>query len=98
MLIDWEELFERDNTVFHCETEELANKLLLIAHDLGYTWNRGDSYIRNNEWYYHKENTYYRIKTGYFGHIECLGDELDICINTRELFLSYRRQPFKLKR
>lgn len=52
------------NTVVHCSTEELANKVLKIAHDNGYKWWVGGSYVANNSWEIYKENTCYNIVNG----------------------------------
>lgn len=36
-----------DNTVVHCPTEELANKVLVIADKLGYRWQNDISFYKN---------------------------------------------------
>lgn len=53
-----------ENTVVHCPTEELANKVLKVAHDNGYKWCSGYSYILKNSWEHYKENTCYNIVEG----------------------------------
>jgi len=88
---EWKDLFEQDRTVFLCETEDLANKLLIIAHDLGYQWCSSISYLEHNNWDYIKENTCYNIKLGYI-----TGKYNNTVINVKELFID--RKPFKLHR
>jgi len=97
MTINWEELFKQDGLVFHCETEELANELLKIAHGLGYTWSGGDSYLIKNHWYMHRDDTCYDI---YNGKIASIGYETrsgSEIINLNDLIKGNRRQ-FKLYR
>lgn len=55
-----------ENTVVHCPTEELANKVLKIAHDNGHKWVTGHSYITGNNWDSYKEVTCYTITKGSF--------------------------------
>ena len=40
----------KENTVIHCESEEEAERILGIAHELGYKWCTGDNYENNTEW------------------------------------------------
>ena len=51
------------NTVVHCTTEELANKVLAIADKLGYRW-EGESYKGLNRWGTFKEQTCYNLTVG----------------------------------
>ena len=88
---EWKELFEQDDTAFLCETEYLAKELLKIAHDLGYKWISGSSFIERNNWYYNKEQTYYNIKSGFITS----GRNYTI-INVSDLLTD--RKPFKLHR
>lgn len=69
-----------ENTVVHCPTEELANKVLKIAHDNGYKWCTGSSYISsNNCWEPYKENTCYDIVRGEYSCKEyCLSTHYTI--------------------
>jgi len=97
MIIDWEELFKQDNTVFHCEIEDIAIEFLSIAHNLDYEWRNGDSYLHKNEWSFYKEETCYNIKNGTFADVEYFINEMGYkIINISELL--YGRKPFKLKR
>jgi len=98
MEIKWEELFLKSRTVFQCETEEIANEFLKIAHDLGYKWCDDDSYLLSNHWNSYKEETCYDIYYGMFADVECFINEYDnyTIINVKELLTG--RKPFKLKR
>jgi len=55
------DLLISENTVVHCPTEELANEVLLIAHDCGYKWNDGDSILKVNMWNSYKTDACYRF-------------------------------------
>jgi len=94
-MTNWDELFKLNNTVFHCETEELAIKLLEIAHDLGYEWITGDLYIEYNSWQTYKENTCYRIKSGQYCYEDDYKQKGLNIINVNELI---NKRPFKLSR
>ena len=54
----------------HCPTEELAIKVLKIAHDKGYTWSSKRLYINEANWYTCKEKSYYCLNRGYLGHTD----------------------------
>ncbi len=56
------------NTVIHCETEEEAERILGIAHELGRKWCRGESYENNTEWSDHKSKTCYRLIDGTYSN------------------------------
>ena len=98
--INWEKLFNDHLIVFHCETEEIANQLLQIAHQHGHKWRSGESYLEKNSWHvYGKETCYYIIDNTYeslnfFNSLNVYN--LNI-INVKILFEG-KRQPFKLKR
>ena len=93
-MIDWKELFEGRN-VFHCENEDVVNELLKIAHNLGYKWGNGRSYLDFNSWNLYKESSCYKIKTGHYGTVNYYRGENNI-IDVNELL--YGRKPFKLNR
>lgn len=58
------------NTVVHCPTEELANKVLKIAHDSGYEWSNTHSYIDCNFWDVYKKDTSYNIFGGAYSYLD----------------------------
>jgi hypothetical protein len=64
--IYWKEIFERENTVINCETEQEANKLLKIANELGYKWRDGDKFTQINDFLYYQNKTCYNIKKGMY--------------------------------
>lgn len=43
----------------HCKTEEQANILCEAFDKMGKKWKNGKSYLEQNNWKYHKENTVY---------------------------------------
>jgi len=96
MKTNWKELFEQDDTVFHCETEELAIKLLKIANDLGYKWNNGKSYLENISWKFCEEETCYWIKDGTYYFKDYFEKQNYTILNVKDLL--YGRRPFKLHR
>lgn len=55
-----------ENTVVYCSTEELANKVLAIADNLGYCWSSGTSYLRYNHYDKNDYGTYYNFHEGRF--------------------------------
>lgn len=50
-----------DNTVVHCPTEELANKVLKVAHDAGCTWISGNSLVSYNNYIEYGNKTCYNL-------------------------------------
>jgi hypothetical protein len=63
--VNWKELFSNPKNAFNCTTEKEAKQLLRIAHDLGYTWCTGDSFlIDNNIWNFYRNETSYAIGIG----------------------------------
>ena len=56
----------KENTVIHCETEEEAERILGMAHQLGYKWHTGKNYENNTEWGDCESTTcYYFFEGGY---------------------------------
>lgn len=51
-------------TAVHCETEELADKVLDIAHNLGYKWCSGGSFKDDNKYWCDKSDTCYNLNDG----------------------------------
>lgn len=64
--MNWEELFNDNNIVFHCGTEEVSKKLLSLAESFGYKWASGDSFSTLDYWYLNDKNTCYNICDGVF--------------------------------
>ena len=60
------------NTVIHCETEEEAERILGIAHELGYKWCTGENYENNTEWSDHKSKTCYQLIDGTYSNYDYL--------------------------
>ena len=60
----------KEDTVIHCETEEEANRILGMAHELGYRWCTGDGYKNNTKWEDYKEETCYNIFVGHYGYVK----------------------------
>lgn len=58
------------NTVVHCPTEGLAKQVLQIAHDAGYQWNNGESYLLLKNWTPYGEHTCYWIVSGEYCNSE----------------------------
>ena len=65
----------KENVVFHCDTEEKANELLKKAHELGYKWQYGFSYLDNNYYIKCEEDTCYYINQGSYGGLGYYIDE-----------------------
>ena len=58
------------NTVVHCPTKELAKKVLKIAHNLGYKWCDGVSYMHVPNQNGYKTNTVYFLHKGTYADKE----------------------------
>lgn len=54
----------KENTVIHCETEEEANRILGMAHELGYKWHTGENYEDNTKWNSYRSTTCYYLFDG----------------------------------
>ena len=57
-------------TVIHCETEEEANRILGMAHKLGYKWADSESYVGDTRWDVEKSKTYYYLFKGTYGNYD----------------------------
>lgn len=64
------ELKLKHDEVVHCPTEDLANQVLQIAHDLGYKWLLDELYIEDNCYVIYKEDTCYNLNRGTFSSTE----------------------------
>ena len=78
-----------ENTVVHCPTEELANKVLAIAYSLGYKWRSGDSYLLMNNWNDYKSETCYLLSDGTFDNTEYF---IDSNIISAEEFIALHKK------
>lgn len=58
------ELKLHDNEVVHCDTEEKAKLVLAIAHNLGYGWCIGESFVGNTKFSFYREQICYDILCG----------------------------------
>ena len=54
----------------HCPTKEEAIQVLKIAHERGYRWVNGDSYLEYSEWDDEKKSTCYYIHMGKCGGLK----------------------------
>ena len=52
------------NTVIHCETEEEAERILGMAHELGYKWCTREGYKNNTEWNVYEDKMCYDLLEG----------------------------------
>ena len=57
----------KENTVIHCETEEEAERILGMAHELGYKWHTGENYENDTEWNIYKSTMCYYLFDGSYG-------------------------------
>ena len=60
----------KENTVVHCETEEEANRVLGMAHTLGYKWHTGENYEPNPEWNIYKSTMCYYLFDGSYSEYD----------------------------
>ena len=54
----------KKRTVVNCATEKEANRILGMAHELGYKWHTGENYEDNTEWNCYKRTTCYYLFDG----------------------------------
>jgi len=58
-------------TVVHCETHEEAKEVLQIAHEAGYTWCTGESFVDTDDnWDVYGKETAYNVCNGMYGTVE----------------------------
>ena len=60
----------KENTVIHCETEEEAERILDMAHELGYRWWIEMNYKNNPEWGVYKSKMCYDLFGGSYSHYD----------------------------
>ncbi len=60
----------KENTVIQCETEQEANRILGMAHELGYRWWIGKGYEDNTEWDIYKSKMCYDLFGGSYSHYD----------------------------
>ena len=60
----------KENTVIHCATEKEAERILDMAHELGYKWWIGKSYKNNTEWGIYKSKMCYDLFEGSYSHYD----------------------------
>lgn len=81
-----------ENEVVHCNTEDKANFVLGVAHDLGYKWSSGKSFIIKTNYDEYKTHTCYRLTKGSFGSIACYKSVGKTIISAEE-FLARHNKP-----
>ena len=92
-----EELIEKLNgAVVHCPTEELAVKVLAIAHGLGMKWSSGASYISETNWELYLSKTCYSLEGGGYCSKKFY-ERNSVPIITAETFLSWFEEESKMK-
>ena len=76
----------KEKTVIHCETESEANRILNMAHELGYRWWHGRSFIdAQNDWNIYENATCYSIENGCYSNIKYYKDANYTIINSTEI-------------
>src|SRR5690554_4166339 len=58
------------NTVIQCDTEQEANRILGMAHELGYRWWIGKGYEDNTEWDIYKSKMCYDLLEGSYSNYD----------------------------
>ena len=56
----------KENTAYHAETEDEANWLLKKAHEQGYRWPNGGSFLRTNKFDEYGSDTCYSVLNGLY--------------------------------
>ena len=65
----------KENTVVHCETEEEAERILGMAHTLGYKWWDGENYQNDTKWNIYKSKMCYYLLDGSYSDYDYLNNE-----------------------
>ena len=65
----------KENTVVHCETEEEAERILGMAHTLGYKWWDGENYQNDTKWNIYKSKMCYYLFDGSYSDYDYLNNE-----------------------
>ena len=76
------------NTVIHCQTKELAERVTSIFTILGFTWLDGESYKDNTKWHKYEKDTCYNPATGGVCTRDFYINELNSKVITAEEFIS----------
>ena len=61
-----------DNDFIHCSTEKEAIEVLKIAHERGFDWNSGISYLNETYWDRYEDNICYNFYLGVLGTIKII--------------------------
>ena len=88
------EYFTQKMAVFHCETEEIANVLLKIAHSFGLEWISSGSYLDTNYWCVHKNETCYNLSDGTYADTQCYISDYYTIIDASKLIAKHKIELF----
>lgn len=80
------------NTVVHCPTEELANKVLAIGEVCGRTWSSGDKYSDKNLWGRYKKESCYNLNTGVFANVDFYTQQGYNIISAEEFIALHKKE------
>lgn len=81
-----------DNEVVHCRTEKEATEVFEIAHDLGYKWCTGQSFVDDTSFSYYREKTCYDILCGELSE-RSYYEEIGKTIISAEEFIARHNKP-----
>ena len=57
--------------VMHCKTLKEAEEFCELMHESGRVWCSNNSYVHNEQWEIHKEETCYNFNEGSFADVQC---------------------------
>lgn len=81
----------KQNECIHCETEEQAKAICQLMHEAGLTWNNGDSYLSENNYFVYKSETCYLSTCGKYADLE-YAKEKNYKIYKAEQFLTQKKE------
>lgn len=95
--VDVEDPF-KDNEVYHCETEEDAKQLLIIADSFGYKWVSGSSFLGETFHHVFGEKTAYDIVGGTYTNLDRANDDNEVIIDAKEIINKYKNKNYETNR
>lgn len=87
--------FDNAKEVYHCETEEIANELLILADSFGYGWCDGKSFTDNSKYGTYGKETCYRISKGEYSRKQYFLDKGYVIINAEEFLNQLNSKSIK---
>ena len=73
------------NIMIQCKTEQEANRILGMAHELGYKWWTGQYYKDNTEWGVYENKTCYYLFDNSYSHYDYFNSKNHTIISSTQI-------------